>query len=106
MNSVIAINTFTGAKIPLDNAEGGRLDMCRATEVLVEEGLAKGLEKGLAKGLAKGLEKGRIEEREYINKLNSILLDSGRLDDLAKSTTDAEYQKQLIRELVDENYMK
>ena len=46
--------------------------MCRATEVLIEE----------------GLEKGRIEERNYINKLNSILLDSGRLDDLAKSTTD------------------
>ena len=37
---------------------------------------------------------------ELVNKLNVILLDTGRLDDLKKAAEDPNYQKELIKELV------
>ena len=33
--------------------------------------------------------------REEVNRLNSILIDAGRMDDLARATQDPEYQKSL-----------
>ena len=38
------------------------------------------------------------EERERINTLNSLLLKADRLDDIYKSTTDREFQEELLRE--------
>lgn len=96
VDSVIAINTFTGAKIRIDEAEGGMVDMCEAIKGLIEEGKIEGIKEGKKEGIKEG--------ESYINRLNSILLDAERLDDLAKATKDHEYQKKLIRELVDENY--
>jgi hypothetical protein len=46
------------------------------------------------------LEKLVLNERELINKLNSILIDAGRYDDLKRSTNDPEYQSKLIAELL------
>ncbi|MCH5255531.1 MAG: hypothetical protein J1F41_11450 [Lachnospiraceae bacterium] len=37
-----------------------------------------------------------------INKLNSILIDLGRFNDLKRATEDREYQEQLMVELVPE----
>lgn len=62
--------------------------MCEAIKGLIEEGKIEGIKEG----------------ESYINRLNSILLDEERLEDLAKATKDHEYQKKLIKELVDENY--
>jgi hypothetical protein len=45
---------------------------------------------------------GRIEERERINKLNSILIASNRYDELARSTRDNDFQTKLLNELVPE----
>ena len=36
---------------------------------------------------------------DKINKLNIILIESNRIDDLVKSATDREYQHQLLKEL-------
>ena len=58
----------------------------------------EGREEGLAAGLAEGLEQG---ERR-LNKLYSILIDPGKLDDLKRATGDREYQEQLINELLPE----
>ena len=44
------------------------------------------------------IEKGRAEERERINMLNKRLSEVGRIDDLIKSTTDADFQQQLLAE--------
>ncbi len=39
LKTVNAINTFTGAKIPVSNAEEGNVvKMCEATKALVDEG--------------------------------------------------------------------
>ena len=43
---------------------------------------------------------GKAEERDQINRLNSILIEQGRIDDLSKSATDIEYQDKLIKELL------
>jgi DnaJ-domain-containing protein 1 len=43
---------------------------------------------------------GQANERERINKLNTILIENNRYDDLKRSTTDVEFQSQLLAELV------
>lgn len=48
-----------------------------------------------------GLEEGR-ELLARVNQLYSILLDTGRLDDLKRATKDRAYQEQLMRELLPE----
>lgn len=63
-----------------------------------EEGLAEGRAEGLAEGCAEGLAEGRAEERERINKLNDMLLEAGRIDDLKASIRDVEFQKRLFEE--------
>lgn len=42
---------------------------------------------------------------DTINQLNDILISEGRLDDLSRSVKDPEFQKQLIIELVDKDYV-
>ena len=59
--------------------------MCKAIDEMMQESEKKGA--------------------ELVNKLNVILLDTGRLDDLKKAAEDPNYQKELIKELVD-NYKK
>ena len=56
------------------------------------------LEVGREQGLTWGLEQG--ESR--VNKLNSILIDQGRLDDLKRATQDKAYQEELMTELLPE----
>jgi DnaJ-domain-containing protein 1 len=46
---------------------------------------------------------GQADERERINKLNAILIENNRYDDLKRSTTDVEFQAQLLAELVPES---
>ena len=55
--------------------------MCKAIDEMMQESEKKGA--------------------ELVNKLNVILLNTGRLDDLKKATEDPNYQKELIKELVD-----
>ena len=57
---------------------------------LYEEGREAGLEQGLAQGEIR------------LNKLNSILIDRDRLDDLKRATQDKAYQEQLMMELLPE----
>ncbi len=49
-------------------------------------------------GFEKGREVGREEERERLNKLNKLLRDSGRNEDLFRSMDDPAYQQQLLEE--------
>ena len=45
---------------------------------------------------------GREEGESRINRLNTILIDAGRIEDLKHAATDTEYQAQLILELLAE----
>ena len=76
IDSINVINTFTDAKIAIAREKEGTMKMCRAAEVWVEKG------------------------ENNVNRLNQILIDAGRLDDLKRATKDKEYQDKLIKELV------
>ncbi len=68
------INTFAGANIPIDDAKGGKLNMCRATEAIREEG--------------------RVET----NAVYAWLFGQGRDDDVKKATGDAKFLGKLVEE--------
>ncbi len=66
-------------------------------KVLKEESFNKGVAIGKEEGIAIG----ESNAQERINRLNEILINANRIDDLKKSTTDLEYQKKLMNELLD-----
>jgi hypothetical protein len=80
---ISVLNTFTGLKLKA-NGKGEKTDMCKAWEDHRNSGKIEG----------------RNEERELLNKLNSILIEHNRFDDLKRSTEDVNYQTKLINELV------
>ena len=53
---------------------------------------------GKYKGRAEGKAEGKAEEREDINELNRCLIRDKRIEDLERSTTDIEFQNQLMAE--------
>ena len=67
-----------------------------------EEGWIAGLEEGRIAGLEEGKIVGLEKGESRINRLNSILIDAGRIDDLKRAATDTEYQAKLILELLAE----
>jgi len=84
IDSINVINTFTDAKIAITGEKEETMNMCRATEVILEQGIEQGIEQGT----------------NVVNRLNQILIDAGRLDDLKRATKDKEYQNKLIEELI------
>ncbi len=58
------------------------------------------LEKSKELGIYEGEHQGRSEGINNINALNSILIKAGRLDDLTRATSDPDYQKKLMAELL------
>ena len=54
----------------------------------------------LEKSKELGLYEGERQGINNINALNNILIKAGRLDDLTRATTDPDYQKKLIAELL------
>ena len=63
IQTVHMINAFTNAGIPTEQAEGGRIDMCKAMEGLLQDSRNEGLMQGRAEGLAEGRAEGRVEGR-------------------------------------------
>ena len=53
---------------------------------------------GKAEGRIEGKIEGKIEAKADLNKLNQALLRDNRLEDLIRSTTDPEFQEELLRE--------
>jgi hypothetical protein len=49
--SVNVINTFTGAKISLDDKEGDKIIMCKGIEMMIEEGRKEGRKEALKEGI-------------------------------------------------------
>ena len=54
----------------------------------------QGIEEGIEIGRSEGIEIGK----DAINRLNEVLAKEGRVDDIIKAASDAEYQKQLMNE--------
>ncbi len=72
--------------------------MCEIMERIAMEERSEGREEGRKEGRKEG----RIEGVARINRLNSILIDLGRFDDMKRAAKDQAYQAQLILELLPE----
>jgi predicted transposase YdaD len=78
-------------------------------EVFVNGMLEAGRQEGLKAGRQEGLQAGRAESAERLerlNRLNAILIEQKRYDDLERSTKDTQFQNQLLAELVPETKQK
>jgi hypothetical protein len=77
------------------------IDFSNNAELRREAGNMSGLgECVLNDGIKIGKAEGKIETTERLNKLNAILMDTGRYDDLKRSTNDKDFQDKLLDELV------
>lgn len=80
--------------------------MCKALEELmqpyireqVEAGRQEVMEQGWQQGMEQGMEQGIRQGESRVNRLNSILMETGRTDDIFKAVADVEYQKKLFLE--------
>lgn len=57
-------------------------------------------QKGMKEGIEIGEKRGQKRGEERINNLNTILINSNRLDDLKRAATDKIFQTQLMNELL------
>ncbi|WP_331473789.1 hypothetical protein [Faecalicatena contorta] len=62
------------------------------------EGYEAGEAAGMIKGEAIGIQKGEISAMERLNRLNRLLAEQKRTDDIVKAASDPEYQKRLLEE--------
>lgn len=64
------------------------MNMTFLGELIMQDGIEKGRKEGIEEGI------------EKVTRLNQILLDTDRLNDLKRSTIDPDFQNQLLEELV------
>ena len=85
-------------------SDEGVSDMSNIWDELLEKSKELGLYEGRLEGERQGRLEGRLEgERQgisNINALNSILIRDGRFEDLTRATSDPDYQKKLMDELL------
>ena len=62
------------------------VDMCKALEDLYNDGIEQGIEQGSIAGCKK------------VNRLNCILAEKKRIDDIIRASVDMEYQQKLFEE--------
>lgn len=67
-------------------------------EISQEEAMKLSREDGYDAGIAKGISLGTSIGEERVNKLNKLLVEAGRTDDLQKAIVDSEYQQALFKE--------
>ncbi len=80
----------SGIKRRFKKTEEGQKIMCEIMEKLRSEAREEGRTEGRAEGQAR------------VNRLHALLIDAGRYDDLKRSTSDINYQMQLMHELLPE----
>ena len=79
---------------PKMQKEGGKFDMSKAIDTMVQEGRKAGRKAGLEAGRKAGLEAGR----NTMNILIQKLMQDNRQEDILRSITDPEFQKKLLAE--------
>ena len=94
MQEIVEICLEKGILVELMKNHGKSIIDILHFEITQEEAIEMSREDGFEAGFAKGAE----TVRERINKLNQLLIEGNRFDDLKKSTADAEFQAQLFEE--------
>ncbi len=76
-----------------DNKEAEEgVDMCQALKELIEEGKFEGMEAGRLEGI----EAGRLEGEEQMARLAQTLMAQGKMEELKRALSDAEYRRSLF----------
>ncbi len=68
--------------------------MCEVLDYREERGEKRGIQRGMQRGIQRGIER----DRRALNKLNDLLLEDGRIEDLKRSTKDSDFQQKLLDE--------
>ena len=78
--------------------EGRQAGLEEGRKTGIEEGRKSGLEEGRKTGIEEGRKSGILEGEQRINQLILKLKEVGRIEDIIKAASDAEYQQQLLKE--------
>lgn len=78
-----------------ETEEGQRI-MCEIMAKIAEEERQEGLQEGRREGRREGLQEGEA----LVSRMNEILIETGRLDDLMRAAKDGAYRAGLMRELL------
>lgn len=81
--AAVVINTLTNSKLKFDR-KGKTVNMCLAVQAMRQE----------------ERQEGRQEGESRINRLNSLLIDLNRFEDLKRAARDSAYQAELLAELL------
>lgn len=63
-----------------------------------KEGIAQGIEQGIAQGIEQGITQGIAQGENRVNRLNRLLAEQNRMEDIVRAAADEEYRKQLYEE--------
>ena len=58
------------------------------------------MQDGIEIGEARGIKLGEARGKDSVNRLNAVLIEQNRLDDLKRATEDRDYQRKLMAELL------
>ena len=81
--AAVVINSITNSKLNFDR-KGKTVNMCLAVQAMRQE----------------ERQEGRQEGESRINRLNSLLIDLNRFEDLKRAARDSTYQAELLAELL------
>ena len=98
MHSKILAKRVSKLKIAENLEKGDEKAMTTYYDRLKRQWKKEGTEEGMAKGMAKGLAEGLEKSEDIMAKLMGILVEEGRIDDLAKASKDKSYRKSLLKE--------
>ena len=98
MHSKILAKRVSKLKIAENLEKGDEKAMTTYYDRLKKQWKKEGTEEGMAKGMAKGLAEGLEKSEDIMAKLMGILVEEGRIDDLAKASKDKSYRKSLLKE--------
>ena len=74
--------------------------MCEIMAKIAEEERQEGLQEGRREGRKEGRREGLQEGEALVSRMNEILIETGRLDDLMRAAKDGAYRAGLMRELL------
>lgn len=98
MHSKILAKRVSKLKIAENLEKGDEKAMTTYYDRLKRQWKKEGTEEGMAKGMAKGMAEGLEKSEDTMAKLMGILVEEGRIDDLAKASKDKSYRKSLLKE--------
>ena len=73
-------------------------DVDKFVRTIRQEGIQIGLRQGIQQGTEQGIKQGTEQGIDCVNRLTRLLLEQGRIEDLQRSSEDAEYQRTLFHE--------